>query len=218
MSIELICPSRGRPDAAKQLLASFKDTAVLDTTRLIFAVDDDDPTVADYPGEVVIGPSSGDPTAPLNRLAFASTATICGFLGDDSRLVTKGWDREVERALREPGFAYGPDDTSGPAIWPSTCFVTTDIVRAIGYFALPSLKRGFFDRQWISVARAAKLERPLRSHFPHDNSEHPVAKAVIQADEKAFLEWGNAGALIDAKKAEHVYDLVHYFPPHVLAS
>ncbi len=217
MSIELLCPSRGRPDAARELLASFRATVTLPSTRLVFLLDDDDPTAGDYPEVRVIAPGDGTPTGPLNRAALASEAAVVGFIGDDSRFATKGWDAEVERAIREPGFAYGPDDT-GPPIWPSTAFVTTDIVRAIGYFALPTLKRGFFDRQWISVARGAGVERALTAHFPHDNADHPVSKEVIRADEEAFRRWGVDGALADARTAQQVYNVTHFFPARVLAA
>ncbi len=216
MSIDLFCPSRGRPQAAKELLESFNATVRLPTTRLIFLLDDNDPTSGQYAGETIVGAPTGDPTGPLNRESLISKAKIVGFIGDDSRLVTKGWDAEVERALADPGIAYGPDDT-GPALWPSTAFVTTDIVKAWGYFVLPDLHRGFFDRQWLSVARMAGVERGLRAHFPHDNHEHPVDPAIISADEAAYGKWGNAGAAKDAKIAQSVFELVHFFPQRVMA-
>ncbi len=188
-AIDLFCPSRGRPQAAHDLSRSFTATVSRPAPRLVFLLDAAAPTAFEYPQFRLIGPGDGTPTGPLNRAALASTADIVGFIGDDSRCATKGWDAEVRRALREPGFAYGPDDT-GPPIWPSTAFVTADIVKAVGYFALPTLRRGFFDRQWISVARGAGIERALRAHFPHDNAGHPGPKEIIAADEEAFRAWG----------------------------
>jgi hypothetical protein len=214
--IHLLCPSRKRPEAAAALEASFNATAVLPTTRLRFLVDNDDPLLNRYPADKIVGAPTGDPTGPLNTAALASEADIVGFIGDDSRCATKGWDAEVERVLREPGFAYGPDDT-GPAVWPSTAFVTTAIIRAIGYFAYPELRRGFFDRQWMTVARGSRLERPLRSHFPHDNHEHPVDPKIIAADEAAFAKWQRESAVGDTRKALAVYDEIHFFPAHAIA-
>jgi len=51
--IQLFCPSRGRPRAAGELLATF--LATKRDSELVFLVDDDDPTRGDYPG-----PSSSD--------------------------------------------------------------------------------------------------------------------------------------------------------------
>lgn len=227
MSIELICPSRGRPEAATALAESFAKTGVLITTSLVFAVDEDDPTAKDYPRSyddhdpsvprvlVVSGPPTGDPTGPLNSIALASEASIVGFIGDDSRLATKGWDAMVEEALREPGFAWG-DDGTGPAAWPSTAFCSTDIVRRIGYFALPTLRRGFFDVQWISVARGAGIERVVAARFPHDNHEHPVAADVIAADEAAFNAWKNTQAAQDIASARLSWQLAHFFPADLI--
>ena len=214
--IDLLCPSRGRPLEARELEESFNRTITTTRSRLIFLLDDDDPTAFEYPDFREIGPGDGTPTGPLNRIALRTDSAIVGFIGDDSRLATKGWDAEVERALREPGFAYGSDDT-GPAIWPSTAFVTTDIVRAIGYFAHPSLKRGFFDMQWLSVARGAGIERALRAHFPHRNAHHPVPQEIIDGDRMAFERWRDNEAGRDVAKAQHLYDLRHFFPDRVMA-
>lgn len=192
-------------------MLSFNATKSLDSTKLYFLVDDDDAMREDYPGTVIVGAPTGDPTGPLNREALATAATIVGFIGDDSRCATKGWDVMVEEALREPGFAWGCDET-GPAAWPSTAFCSTDIVRRVGYFALPALRRGFFDVQWVTVARAAGLERVIRASFPHDNHDHPVAPEIIAADERAFGEWQRTKAADDVAKARIAYDLAHFFP------
>lgn len=229
MSIQLICPSRGRPEAARALADSFAATRVLNTTSLVFAVDDDDPTAKDYPRSyddhdpsvprvfVVVGPPTGDPTGPLNSVALASESSIVGFIGDDSRLATKGWDAMVEQALAEPGFAWGNDET-GPVAWPSTAFCSADIVRRIGYFALPTLRRGFFDVQWINVARGAGVERIIPARFPHDNHDHPVAPDIIAADEAAFAAWKQTGMSGDIANARLSWQLAHFFPRDLVAA
>lgn len=190
-------------------------------------MDDDDPTAKDYPRSyddhdpdvprifVVSGEPTGDPTGPLNRIALASDAGIVGFIGDDSRLATKGWDAMVEEALAEPGFAWGDDDT-GPAAWPSTAFCSTDIVRRWGYFALPTLHRGFFDVQWVTVARAAGLERIVPARFPHDNHGNRVAEEIIAADEAACRAWEARQAAQDVANARLSWQLVHFFPPDLV--
>lgn len=194
--IELFCPSRGRPQDAHALAQSFALTSC-SNSKLIFLVDSDDPTKDQYP-DPQIGEPTGDPTGPLNRAALASTADIIGFIGDDSRLVTHGWDLLVSNALETPGFAWGRDGHDTP--WPSTCFVTSGIVKALGYFVPPTLRRGYFDVVWVSLANSTHSARILDADFPHDNSRGDPAKPnydpayrvppeVIEADGIAYNRW-----------------------------
>lgn len=194
----LLCPSRGRPSEALDLLRTFWTTTT--DAQISFLVDDDDPTRGKYPQEeTLFGPPTGDPTGPLNREALASDADIVGFIGDDSRLLTPGWDDEVREALTTPGFCWGFDGTNQNA-WPSTCFVSRSIIQALGYFVPPTLRRGYFDVAWVQLATRTKTDRIIPALFPHDNSRGDPSKPnydpafrvppeVIAQDERAFNEW-----------------------------
>src|SRR5258708_5268993 len=48
MSLLMICATRGRPDNAAAVLGSFRDTAVLPDSDVVFVVDDDDPLLPIY--------------------------------------------------------------------------------------------------------------------------------------------------------------------------
>jgi hypothetical protein len=88
--LAVIVPSRGRPDAAVQLAAAFTATGA--TARLVFAVDEDDPTRFEYTKALehygaatvhyVGAPSNMVRT--LNAVAglFANQAFALGFMGD----------------------------------------------------------------------------------------------------------------------------------------
>jgi hypothetical protein len=217
--ISLFCPSRGRPKAAQELLDSFLATKGLNSTELIFLVDADDDSGKTYPGNVRWGDPTGDPTGPLNRAAVTATADIVGFIGDDSRLETVGWDLQVTRALDTPGFCWGFDGTS-PSAWPSTIFVSKRIVNSLGWLALPTLKRGFFDVCWVKLAQDSGMARVIPAMFRHDNSagdpaspnfkpEAQVPPAVIAEDEAAYKAWLKDAAS-DVRKVR-LADLARFF-------
>ncbi len=210
--IVLFCPSRGRPEAATALLESFRETST--QAKLVFLLDDDDPTRDQYPGNVIVGPGTGDPTGPLNRCAVGFPAEIVGFIGDDSRCETKGWDIQVTQALRSPGFCWGNDGHEKP--WPSTIFVSKEIVDALGYLSLPTLRRGFFDVVWVNLAARTDTARIVPAMFRHTNLPpgHPdgPTKETVDLDEAAFKVWQDTGFESDAKKVRSAVALAHFFP------
>ena len=213
--IQLFCPSRGRPHAAGELLASFNATKTRDDTHLIFLVDEDDPTKEEYPGLSFYGPVTGDPTGPLNWAALACETGIVGFIGDDSRCETKGWDELVRVALKTPGFAWGDDGHAKP--WPSTVFVSKPIVDRLGYLALPTLHRGFFDAVWVWLAELTGTKNELPMMFRHVNPpgvQGAATPEVIASDEAAFIYWQQNQMRDDAKKVRAVVN--DYFFGEVL--
>jgi len=189
-------------------------------TQLVFLVDTDDPTKSDYPSTVVLGEPTGDPTGPLNRAARTSPAAIVGFTGDDSRFLTDGWDTLVTRALREPGFCWGNDGT-GPSSWPSTCFVSREIIQALGWMVPPVLKRGYFDVVWAELGKSTNTAKVIPAMFRHDNSagdpaspnfrpEAQVLPGVIAADKVAYAAWRANDAVSDVRKIRRL-SLAHFF-------
>lgn len=209
----MFCPSRGRPDAAYEVWRSFQQTRVTGMVEVVFLVDDDDPTRNDYPSCTVLGPPTGDPTGPLNAAVAASTSDIVGFMGDDSRFATHGWDQAVIAAMSKPSFCWGDDGHDRP--WPSTCFISKKITDALGYMVPPTLRRGYFDVVWTILASLTDTEAILPGVlFPHDNSAgdpkspnfkdaHQVPPDVIAADERAFNFWNQTQARRDAQKIRH---------------
>lgn len=213
----VIVPSRERPEAAHELVQAFRDTCTADTF-LLFAVDGSDPTRGDYPlgdgrqtvveisdssnmGEalagavsLVVGPHYSSP--PYLR-PFA-----VGFMGDDHRPRTKGWDQFYLDALRElgTGIVYGNDLLQGERI-PTQVAMTSDIVRALGHMAPPPLIHMYFDDYWKELGTRAGCIRylpdvvvehmhPLAGKAEWDAGYERVnAKSMYAADHAAYTRW-----------------------------
>lgn len=179
MSIALLVPTRGRPGAAAALADTFRATTHRTTTELLFLVDDDDPELGTYCGSdlpISTGPRLAKGMgAALNRAAVAQ-ATDCdvvGFLGDDHRLRTVNWDVRVEQTLHEnPGVAYGNDLIHGPNL-PTAAFVSSDLIRTLGYMSPPGLMHLYIDNFWLELGRATSLH-----YLPDVTIEHlhPIAQ------------------------------------------
>lgn len=197
----VLVPTRGRPQAAVELLEAFDATCTAETF-VAFVVDADDPLRDDYthvvegasrvdgPGQwlsrraaagVLVTPS----TTMVEALNFAAigyattTPVAVAFLGDDHRPRTKGWDTAYLEALRElgTGIVYG-NDLLQQGNLPTQCAMTSDIVRALGWMAPPMLRHLYVDNFWRDLGRATNCIR----YLPDVVVEHlhPVAgKAAV---------------------------------------
>jgi hypothetical protein len=168
----VIVPSRGRPHAVKPIIFAFTRTCTADT-RLVFAVDAEDPQVDAYAKEVAFAPGAvsvwtnrGETTmvAALNGAAveYAAGPSAIAFMGDDHRPRTVGWDRAYLNALAElgTGIVYGDDLLQHERI-PTQVAMTADIVRALGHMAPRVLTHLFVDNYWRDLGAAVGCLRYL---------------------------------------------------------
>lgn len=170
-------------------------------TELVFAVDDDDPTLDEYSQVAreltydgipqaagpfaVVTCSVGVVEQPKNMVwalnqAAGSVAArrdppfAVGFMGDDHRPRTQGWDTAYLDALRElgTGIVYG-DDLLQRGNLPTQCAMTPDIIRALGFMAPPVFTHLYIDNYWLQLGLRAKCIR----YLPNVVVEHchPVA-------------------------------------------
>lgn len=208
----VIVPSRGRPDTARELADAFEETCTAGT-ELMFALDDDDPTRDEYGIEA--GWVSSPSTSMVQALNYAARYVTdvrppfaVGFMGDDHRPRSAGWDRAYLDALRElgTGIVHGNDLLQGERL-ATQCAMTSDIVRALGYMAPPALAHLYVDNFWMLLGSGAGCLR----YLPEVVVEHmhPLAgKAQWDAgyvrvndpgmyarDEAAFRAYAGSGAL-----------------------
>lgn len=178
----VIVPSRGRPAAAAQLAQSFAATGA--ASRLVFAVDEDDPTrfayaeaLNHYPATTVhYAPAPSNMVKTLNVIAssYQHEAYALGFMGDDHRPRTREWDRLYVEALQKlgTGIVYGDDLLQGARI-PTQVAMTADIVRAVGHMAPPVLTHLYVDNYWKDLGQGAACIRYLPDVVVEHM--HPVA-------------------------------------------
>lgn len=172
--LTVIVPSRGRPESALQLITSVVDTRRVSSTTVVLAIDATDPTLGLYQEVANIYPNvsrvevvkGGWMVDALNEAATRVTAnsaiTAIGFLGDDHRPRTPGWDASYLSALEElgAGVVYG-DDLLQHDFVPTQCAMSASIIRELGWMAHPSLKHMYVDTLWRDMANVAGKLRYL---------------------------------------------------------
>lgn len=158
----VIVPSRGRPENIERLLYAWRETGAV--ADLLVATDLDDPTVCDYPivppkpfGErptfwyAVESEERAGLVGTLNRVATreARFYDYLGFMGDDHLPKTDSWDSHIVDTLEDlgTGIVYGNDLLQGERL-PTAVFLTSDIVRALGYMAIPACRHMYVDNGW----------------------------------------------------------------------
>lgn len=231
--LTVIVPSRGRPEAAHELVKAFDATCSADT-QLVFAIDERDQAgIYDYPynerattlwwesttmvealNQCAVALATGDPRVGETLLPppFA-----LGFMGDDHRPQSVGWDRAYLDALRDlgTGLVYG-DDLLQRQNLPTQVAMTADIVRALGFMAPPTLTHLYVDNFWKDLGIAAGCLRYLPDVVVEHR--HPVAgkaqwdanyarvndSVMYERDARAYELFVGAGELhsaVDAVKA-----------------
>lgn len=145
----MIVPSRKRPKACAELLEEFLKTS--EDAEILFGLDDDDksefPTAVLEAAEINPRLRMG---GTLNLLAnkYAEKYEYIGFMGDDHRPRTQGWDRILCDAIGDkPGVAYGDDLLQGANL-PTAVVLSSSIVQKIGYMVPPTLVHMYMDNFW----------------------------------------------------------------------
>lgn len=210
-ALTAIVPTRGRPQAAREMIAAFWATCEA-STRLVFAVDADDPCLAEYQKlteegaevEVFIARAPSNMVETLNAAAtaYASGSFAVAFLGDDHRPRTIGWDRAYLTALHEmgTGIVYGDDLLQGESL-PTQAAMTSDIILALGHMAPPGLTHLFVDNYWKDLGSGAECLRylpgvivehmhPFAGKAALDEGYHRVnAPAMYRHDQAAYGDY-----------------------------
>jgi hypothetical protein len=208
---------------------SMQQTAELSDTQLLVAVDADDTSLADYlklpqtntavrrygmsvdePWLTVLQPDeTGNMTRAMNSATapFMDRDLIIGMVNDDHRFRTPGWDKRVTEALRTPGIAYGDDLFQGEALVCGGVFISAPIVRALGWYCLPTCDHLFVDNAWGVLGKTMD-----RLHYLPDvviEHLHPMAgkgewdagyeaannQATVDHDRIAYETWRDGGQM-----------------------
>lgn len=212
MSLVVIVPSRGRPHSVAGLAEAFADTTREDT-RLWIAVDSDDPDLARYRDAVTLAADHRVTVAPvlggymsvaLNEAATAAAGDpavdAVGFMGDDHRPRTGGWDTAYLAAIAEMGgvgIVYGDDGLQSEAL-PTQCAMSSNIVRTLGWMCPPVLRHLWIDNFWLDLGRAAGCLR----YLPNVVVEH-MHPYVGKAEMDEGYVRVNSDEMIDADRTAY---------------
>lgn len=215
----ILCPTRGRPSAAREAYQSFLATKTSNDTEMLFVVDDDDSSIEDYRIEgvpILVQPSPGSMVRALNEAALwaleATPARYLGFIGDDHRFRTPGWDQVFVDLLEERGggMVYAYDGFREDI--PTQIFMSASIVKALGWMGLPTCQHLYIDNAWRVIGDGVKrlfyMPEILIEHL------HPAAGKAVWTeghrrvnttemygrDGSAFVEWSNTLASMDIER------------------
>lgn len=169
MSLTVICPTRGRPDNARDAYRSFLRTRQRANTHILFAVDEDDPSLDLYRASfefdedlyflpIFVTRKAHNMAEALNEAAKAvgPSYDFLGFIGDDHRFRTQGWDHHIvtNLELQGGGLAYANDLMQSENL-PTQVFMNTVIVENLGWMALPGAHHLYLDNAWKDLGEAA---------------------------------------------------------------
>ena len=221
--LAILVPTRARPHTVHALALAFARTCTADTW-LIFCVDgDENPAYAEahrlatmgvYPRILMRHGPRRRLVGTLNHyapeLASAPDApTAIGYMGDDHRPETAGWDAAFLTALAElgTGIVYGDDGHQGARL-PTAMAMTPDIPRVLGFIAAPVLNHMYCDNYWKDLGEAAGCltylpDVRITHHHPgigkgtwDASYAESNSSASYAADEAAYRRYRDDGHLV----------------------
>jgi hypothetical protein len=207
----VIIPSRGRPETVTPLASEFFDNSNAGA-ELLFATDDDQESYPAYPGVRFRRGPRLRMCGTLNAAAVeeADDYNYIGFMGDDHRARTVGWDSHIIEALQTHNIVYGNDLLQGENL-PTAVFMRSEVIRKLGFMAPPCLIHLYLDNFWLALGRATSIK-----YLPDVIIEHmhpAIGKAewtdsyrevndqeLYQRDERAFNHYMDAHFEDDLRK------------------
>ncbi len=177
----ILVPTRLRPHAVLELARAFADTATAGT-EIRWCVDgcpraeqyyaQFERAYRIYPHMTITAGPRRKLVGTLNHygvwLAHYSDGQgtdpplAIGYLGDDHRPRTAGWDEAYLTALRDlgSGIVHGDDEHHGAGL-PTQMAMTADIIRALGHVAPMALTHMYCDNYWRDLGQGAGCLRYL---------------------------------------------------------
>lgn len=157
--LAIIVPSRHRPANFARLCAAYAEP----TRALLVLCQDDDDEPYDLPPDTAVTRRVGP---RQSMVAWTNTVALemvglypyVGSMGDDHMPRTEAWADTVVAALHEMerrarvGIVYTNDLFQGPSL-PTAVYMSTAIVQALGYFALPGLNHFYCDNAWLALGQ-----------------------------------------------------------------
>lgn len=217
----VLCPTRGRPSAAREAQAAFRSTAATGSTELLFVVDNDDPALDEYLSSDITAihqDPAGNMVGALNLAARWAIENldpkIVGFVGDDHRFRTAGWDQAFTDVLvaKGGGMVYANDLFWPKGEIPTQIFMSSEIIKALGWMGLPTCTHLYIDNVWRHIGETlGKLfympdiviehMHPAGGKAEWDEGHRRVnSEAMYAHDRAAFEAWLASDAIEDIER------------------
>lgn len=198
-----ILPTRSRPHNLQRLLQAYIDTGA--STLVWVRIDDDDPmsgaaVVNHLNWSVTIGKRK--PLSEIYAEAFERfrDASWFGLIADDVVPLTDGWDGRLVEVAGTDGMAApsgGHEDYAGAPHF----VLGGDLVRSIGWLALPGLNRLYIDTVWWQIAEAKGVLRRVpeivleHRHFSNGKAmmDSTYRKPLKNQDKATYETWKRRG-------------------------
>jgi hypothetical protein len=161
----IIVPTHGRPHTVGELIDVFERTRA-GIAEICFAWDTTDPCAEQYRTAVrgqpdwvryVEGPSTnmGEAlrAAAQRAVRYWHTDAV-GFMGDDHRPRTFGWDASFMAAIQRRHIVYGNDTIQGVNL-PTHVVMPAEIVKLIGRIVPDRLQHMYMDNYWKTLGETA---------------------------------------------------------------
>lgn len=203
-----LVPTRNRVENALELLDVWYDTTERNDSGLLFVVGTEDPRLEEYKQKIrsshlLIFPERGLVKA-LNYAApmYTKKYEAIGFMGDDHRPRTSGWDRAYLDELRKLGYGYvyGNDLLMGERI-PTQVAISSSIIRSLGFFGPPGFWHLCVDLTWKDMGeglrRITYLDDVVIEHMhpaagkaeEDSGYKHVNSKIMVKHDEQEYFRW-----------------------------
>lgn len=223
----LLVPSRGRPQNIERLKRDLVESYYAGPgdryLDLIVGLDEDDPSEYSpryqntYELKLEVNPRLRL-GGTLNLLAnkYKDYYDILGFLGDDHS--PRGtWQRRIEEELTamRVGMVYGDDGHQGVNL-PTAIFMTSNIVKTLGWMVPPGMQHMYLDNIWKDLGEAAgcikylpdvKIEHlhPAAGKSEWDERYEEVNSAAqYSVDLARYTEWKEKQMAADVAKIKAI--------------
>lgn len=209
-SLLVMVPTRGRRELCERLLKSFEQSLPNDETVLMFITDEDDKSYEDFDWGTAVHAVSGggrktlveifNNVADLHVNDFDAIMTV----GDDHTFESEHWDQHILDSFAElgdTGFVY-PDCKKRYDV-PEIIAISSDVIKALGHFAEPTLGHFYVDNVWGELGmRSGMLKYCPKAVIPHlhytvvpgverDATYAEAENAHGNEDRAAYLKWRN---------------------------
>jgi hypothetical protein len=178
-TVALVIATRGNSQTLLTTITRNLRGAVLDSTKVIVGLDEDDPgledalaIVATFPHhanvKTAIGPRPDSIGAVYNRCVAQEPADIYLAGADDGIICTPGWDERILSVTeRMPDFigVVGCGKMPVESVLPATCAVTRPLIDRMGYFLQPYTPFWWMDTWLFEIAVMIGRMYPLELDF-----------------------------------------------------